>query len=120
MLNPGMAHSSGKAAKAGSNSQVKVTSRKPSRGCNSGTEGGHHGADEGHLGTVLAHRSKAQRHRHQQGEDHHDAPDQGDDGQSTHQNRKVALTWNSFSTWRTIRFLGTKMMTWSLGSTTVS
>ena len=34
--------------------------------------------------------------------------------------KKVAETWNSFSTWRTMRLFGTKTMTWSLGSMTVS
>ena len=33
---------------------------------------------------------------------------------------KVALTRKSFSTARTMRLRGTKMLTWSLGCTTVS
>src|SRR5690606_8091378 len=84
-------------------------------------EGDRRADEEGVLGRVVLAQREGQRHQHEQREQHDHAADQRDDGERRgHQNRKVALTWNSFSTSRTMRFFGTKTITWSSLSITVS
>ena len=80
------------------------------------------GAPDGPQHLVVFEPGPAQRYKVGEGKCHHDARQQRQrrTEQVHHHPKKVAVTWNSFSTSRTSRLLGMKMTMWSSTSISVS
>ena len=124
-----MASIKGTAAKAGSTTHTRFTSRKPSRGCNSRrclvvssristptpSVSARHLSQISRRATSSSAQAQARGTKNMKEKPTITRASTLSTGakEVMANQKKVALTWNSFSTARSCRLLGTKMMTWS-------